>query len=85
LGGFVRVALLMSAFWLALPSGQREAAWANVSPTTFVGLLVAVVLLPRFPRAVLGMAVVLVPIWVVLRPRKKRRPPGPVDQRDPPA
>ncbi|MFG0333422.1 MAG: hypothetical protein ACF8TS_08685, partial [Maioricimonas sp. JB049] len=31
-GAFVRTGLLMGAFWLALPAGDREAAWANVSP-----------------------------------------------------
>ena len=85
LGGFVRVALLMSAFWLALPGNQREAAWANVSPSTFVALLIGALLLPRYPRVVLGMAVALLPIWFVLRPRKKRRPPGSVDRQVPPA
>lgn len=85
LGGFVRVALLMSAFWLALPNNQREAAWANVSPSTFVALLIGALLLPRYPRVVLGMALALLPIWFVLRPRKKRRPPGRVDRQVPPA
>ncbi|MEO1996307.1 MAG: hypothetical protein ABGZ17_13645 [Planctomycetaceae bacterium] len=80
LGGFVRVALLMSAFWLALPSNNREAAWANVSPSTFVALLITALLLPRYPRAIFGMAVVLLPIWYVLKPRKKRRPPEDADR-----
>jgi len=83
LGGFVRVALLMSAFWLALPSGNREAAWANVSPSTFVAILVAVLMVPRYPRAIFGMAVVLLPIWYFLRPRKKQRPPQGMDRTTP--
>jgi len=38
---FVRVGCVMAAFWLALPTRSRKAAWANVSPTTFAGILLA--------------------------------------------
>ena len=74
LSGFVRVGLLMGAFWLALPTRHRKAAWANVSPTTFIGLILAVILLPRFPRIIVPILIVVVIIGYVLRPREKGRP-----------
>jgi hypothetical protein len=75
--GFVRVGLLMTALWIALPAKGREAAWANVSPWTFVGLLLAVVAVIRLQlKVVLPILVVLVIVGYVLRPRDKKRPPG---------
>ena len=77
LAGFVRVGLLMSAFWLALPTRWRKAAWANVSPTTFIVLLLAIFLTPRWPRLMIPLILVLVVIGFVLRPRQNRSRPGP--------
>lgn len=75
LAGFVRVGLLMSAFWLALPTQDRDAAWANVSWTTFAGLLLALIVVVRLPlRIVLPLLVVLTVVGIFLRPRAKRRP-----------
>ena len=69
--GFIRVGLLMGAFWFALPTKYREAAWANVSPWTFVGILLAVLLLPRYPRVILPAIVVLSILGWFLRPKKR--------------
>lgn len=75
LAGFIRVGLLMSAFWLALPTRDRDAAWANVSWMTFAGLLLALIAVIRLPlRIVLPLLVVLTVVGVFLRPREKRRP-----------
>lgn len=72
---FTRIGLVMSAFWLALPSGDREAAWASVTPSTLIGILLAVIALVRLPlRIVLPLCVVLAIIGLVLRPRPKKRP-----------
>lgn len=72
-GGFMRSGLLMGAFWFALPSKNRDAAWANVSPWTLVGMIGALITFARFPKAgamlLLGGAV----LGWVLRPRKGRR------------
>ena len=46
-GGFTRVGLLMSAFWLALPSSHRQAAWANISKGTLIGIVVALIVTAR--------------------------------------
>lgn len=74
-GGFTRVGLLLSAFWLALPTRDREAAWANLSPSMFIAVLIVLVALVRFPiRVMLPLLVVLVVIGLIVRPRDKKRP-----------
>lgn len=70
--GFIRVGLVMGALWLALPTKTRPAAWANVSPATFVGLLVGAVLLPRYPRVVVVSGIILLALNFVLKPRGSR-------------
>lgn len=78
LAGFIRVGLLMSAFWLALPTQNRDAAWADVSWTTFAGVLLVLIVLIRMPlRIVLPLLVILAVIGVFLRPRRKRHPKPP--------
>ncbi len=73
-GGFVRVGLVMSAIWIALPTRTRKAAWTDVSPTTFLGLLLVIVAAARFPKAVIPILVVVAVMGFVLRPRSKARP-----------
>ena len=73
--GFLRVGVLLVAFWLALPSRGREAAWARVSPWTFVGLILAVIGVGLRPKVVIPLLVVLAIIGFVLKPRPKKRPP----------
>jgi hypothetical protein len=70
---FVRVGLLMGAFWLALPSRNREAAWANLSPYTILAALVAVVVVARW-RSALPIVIVVGILALLLRPRERRRP-----------
>ncbi len=74
-GAFMRVGLLMFAFWLALPHKNREAAWANVSPWVFVGLISAVVGVAWRPKIAVPIIVILSIFGFVLRPRKKKRNP----------
>jgi hypothetical protein len=70
---FVRVGLLMGAFWLALPTRHREAAWANVSPYTILAALVALFVVARW-RSALPIVIVIAVLALVLRPRQRRRP-----------
>ncbi|MFH1299653.1 MAG: hypothetical protein ABIK07_01235 [Planctomycetota bacterium] len=72
-GAFMRVGLLMFAFWLALPTRKRDAAWANVSPWVFVGLIGAVVGVAIRPKIAIPMIVVLAVIGFFLRPRDRKR------------
>jgi hypothetical protein len=41
--GFMRAGLMTGAVWLALPTKNRAAAWANVSPWTLAGVLAGIV------------------------------------------
>lgn len=75
-GAFMRVGLLMVAFWLALPTKNREAAWANLPPWLFVAVAVTIVVFATRPKVALLLLLVFGVLGFVLRPRhKKRRPP----------
>ena len=58
-GGFNRAGLLMGALWFALPSGNRGAAWTNVSIPALAGGLLGLLALVRNPRVILPMLAVL--------------------------
>jgi hypothetical protein len=72
LAGFIRCGLLLSAFWYAMASKSRAAAWANVSPWTFAGLLLAVFVIPRRPRVFVPLFIVIAIVGYFLRPKKSR-------------
>lgn len=74
-GAFMRVGLLMMAFWLALPSKNREAAWANLPPWVFVAVALSIVLFATRPKVAIPLVLFFGILGFVLRPRKKRRPP----------
>ncbi len=72
---FTRVGLVMAAFWIALPSKGREAAWANISKQSLVVILLGLVALTRLKlQIVLPAVVVLLILGSILRPRPKNRP-----------
>lgn len=74
-GGLARGGLLAGAVWLAMPGRNQEAAWANLSPKTAGGLLLAFVLTMRIPLRILIPGLLSVGVLIVLlRPRPKRRP-----------
>jgi hypothetical protein len=69
---FLRVGLLLGAFWLVLPSKDRPAAWARVSPWS-VGLVVGLALiLPRVKYYIPVVVAGVVIGWLV-RPRNRKR------------
>lgn len=69
--GFMRVGLVMSAFWLALPGKNRPAAWTSVSPKTLIGLLLAIVGIVLRPRLMIPLLLVLAVVGYFLRPRER--------------
>jgi hypothetical protein len=76
-GSFLRVGLIMGAFWLALPTRTREAAWARISLWNLIGGLLALLLVVRAKlplRLLLPGVLVLAAAIYVLRPRPKTRP-----------
>lgn len=76
-GSFVRVGLLMGAFWFAAPSQGRAAAWANVSPWWIVGVAAALLFIVRRPRVLIPFALAVIILGVIvpklLGPRKPQR------------
>jgi len=68
-----RVGLLLSAFWLALPTKSRPAAWANVSPYAVVVIVVAL-LFVRQMKVFIPLLLVVAVLAFFLRPRPKKRP-----------
>lgn len=59
-GSFVRVGVLMGAFWLALPRRGRAAAWANLSPWWLVGVTIGLLFVVRQPRILIPMILAIV-------------------------
>jgi len=80
-GAFVRIGVVLGAFWLALPSQRWDAAWKNIPPSVSFGLLGMIVLLAARPKiviAVLPAVVLIVAVGLLVRPRsgpgrRKRR------------
>ena len=74
-GAFLRVGVVLAAFWLALPSRKREAAWARIPLWNFVGVLLVIVAATRVPMRVLLPGLVVFGIaLMLLRPRRRTRP-----------
>jgi hypothetical protein len=73
-----RVGIVMAALWLALPTRNRRAAWANVRITAAVPLVLAALAVLRVPlRILLPLAGVALFAALVLRPRPRQRPERP--------
>ncbi|MEZ6060382.1 MAG: hypothetical protein R3C19_08480 [Planctomycetaceae bacterium] len=66
----IRVGLLLGAFWLAMPSRNRPAAWAKFSPWTIVGIVLFAAFLPRM-KFLLPLLIVAGGIAWLVRPRRK--------------
>lgn len=68
---FLRVGLLMAAFWLAMPTKSRPAAWKSLqSPWTLPIIVVTAIFLPRLKYMLPVIAVFAVIAWFA-RPRRK--------------
>jgi uncharacterized membrane protein YfcA len=72
-GGLMRAGLLMGAFWIALPTKNRDAAWANVSPWTLAGMIGGVIGIAARPRVFVPLLAILAVVSFFLRPRGKAR------------
>lgn len=69
-GALVRVGVLLSTFWLALPSGKRPAAWRGISSNwaIFGGVILAIAI-PRL-RAMFPVLAIVIGIAWFAKPRK---------------
>jgi hypothetical protein len=72
--GCIRIGVVLGALWAAMPTRTREAAWARVSPWAIVGVVLAAVLFVKHLRILLPMALAIIIVGYVLRPRSSRTP-----------
>jgi len=78
-GAFVRVGILMLAFWLTLPTKKRPAAWSRFSPGTIAIAVAVLVMFARSPKLALMIALpafaILFLLSMFVQPKEKYRPP----------
>lgn len=65
-GSFIRVGLLMIAFWIAAPTKGRAAAWANVSPWWIVGSAALMLLIVRRAHVFIPLILAIVVLAIVI-------------------
>jgi lipid-A-disaccharide synthase-like uncharacterized protein len=68
---FLRVGVLLAAFWMALPSRHREAAWANISPWTLVGCVALALVFVRWPPLFFSFVAMIVIASIFMKPRRR--------------
>lgn len=73
-GGMMRGGLLLGAFWIAMPSKHRDAAWEGITPATLIGAGLALVAFVWRPKVMFPLLLVVAIVGWFLRPRGKRRP-----------
>lgn len=73
-GAFLRIGVVMAAFWISLPARGRDAAWSGINATTLVGAAFLAFLTARLRFAVIPIAIGVVMVGLFLRPRGKQRP-----------
>lgn len=78
--GFMRAGLMTGAVWLALPTKNRKAAWANVSPVALFGGIGAIILAAARPKVLLALVPLLIALAII--GKFLRRRPGERPERD---
>lgn len=76
-GAFLRVGTVLGAFWLALPSRNREAAWARVPIWQVLGVMLALLVIVRLRvpfRFLIPAGLIFGVAWLLLRRRPPKRP-----------
>ena len=69
----LRVGLLLGAFWLAMPTKTRPAAWKSFSSNwTLVGLIITAIVIPR-AKMMFPVIAIIAGIAYFARPRKSQR------------
>lgn len=69
-GALLRVGMLLGAFWLAMPTKTRPAAWKSFSSNwTLVGLIITAIIIPR-AKVMFPVVAVFAAIAYFARPRK---------------
>lgn len=68
----LRIGLVLGALWTALPTRKRPAAWANISRSQLIFLIIAAILLPRL-KFFLPVLLAGIGIGWLLRPKRSGR------------
>jgi hypothetical protein len=74
--GLIRAGALMAAFWIALPTKDRPAAWAQVSKGKLAGIILAIGAMAFRPWIFVPMFAVLMAVSFLLRPGRDRHRPN---------
>lgn len=75
--GFRRAGVMTGAIWLALPTKNRAAAWANVSPWTLIGVVGGIVAVAARPRVLIFFVPILIALAILGKVLKGRGPNRP--------
>lgn len=71
-GALLRVGMLLAAFWLAMPTKSRPAAWKVLSSNwALVGAVASAILMPRV-KGMFPVFAVLVAVAYFARPRNRK-------------
>lgn len=68
----LRVGLLLGAFWLAMPTRNRAAAWSGLSRWSLPALVALGVVLPKL-KLLIPIAGIVAVAWFLLKPRPAKR------------
>lgn len=72
-GALLRVGMLLGAFWLAMPTKNRPAAWKVLSSNwALVGAVITGILMPRF-KGMFPVFAVLLGLAFFARPRNRNK------------
>lgn len=71
-GALLRVGMLLAAFWLAMPTKTRPAAWKVLSSNwALVGAVVSAILMPRV-KGMFPVFAVMIAVAYFARPRNPK-------------
>jgi len=65
-GSFIRVSLLLGAFWIAMPTKGRAAAWADISPWSVAGIVAVLLFVVRRPRVFIPIILVVLVLMYLI-------------------
>jgi hypothetical protein len=74
-GSFIRVGVLMGAFWLTLPGRGRTAAWERVNPAWILAVAVGLLIVVRRPQVLFPIVGALFVLTAASSWLGGRRPP----------
>lgn len=65
-GSFIRAGLVMGAFWVAMPTPKRPAAWAGFNPWWIPVIVVVMLVVVRRPQVMVPFAAAFFALMVLM-------------------